>query len=74
MIGPWRLTVGISDIYQFDIGTTTQIIPDGWRGVVALSYREGWIEVDSRYRWSREELLAISGWARRLWLRVVTRK
>lgn len=67
-IGPWRLTVGLPDVFTFDVGTTTEIITDGWRGVVALSYRDGWIEIDTRYRWTREERRAVAGLARRAWM------
>lgn len=62
-----RYQVGIPDVFKWSIGETTEIIPDGWRGVVALHYGEGWIEVNSRYRWTRDELLAVSGVVGRMW-------
>jgi hypothetical protein len=62
--------MGLPDVFKFSIGTTTALIPDGWCGVVALNYAEGWIEIDTRYRWTRAERLATAGVVRRAWMRL----
>lgn len=69
-----RLSIGIPDVYRYDIGTSVNEQPEnGWRGVVAINYAAGWIDVGTRYRWTRAELLAIAGIARRSWIRVRNR-
>jgi hypothetical protein len=69
-----KLQIGIPAVFAFSVGQSINEQPEeGWRGVVALHYGEGWIDVDTRYRWRREELLAIAGMLGRAWIRLRTR-
>lgn len=66
-----RLLVDIPDVFRWSRGDSVGEQPeDGWRGIVALHYGEGWIDVDTFYRWTRAERVAIAGILRRLlyWL------
>jgi hypothetical protein len=60
-----------SHVFRFSIGQTVMDQPkDGWRGVVDIDYREGWLVVDTRYRWTYEERRACAGVIRRIWLSI----
>lgn len=62
-----RLNVGVPDVFRWSLGDSVNEQPDmGWRGIVALNYAEGWIEIDTRYRWTREERRSIAGFFGRI--------
>lgn len=67
--GLGRMTVGIPDVFCWSIGDSIAPQPEmGWRGVVAINYREGWMDVDTRYRWTDVEHRAIAGVVARVWM------
>ena len=57
------------EVFQLSIGDSIGYQPpDTWVGVVKLNYAAGWVDIDTRYRWTRDERLAVAGLARRAWM------